>query len=190
MRCVFEDKVVQRPAFLIFSPTLCTTSLVFSATLCAASLTFSPTLCATSLVFSATLCAVSLTFSPTLCATSLTFYGGVVNSFLHLVTRVRHDLAPVSMVGITRKALPRESSCGRATLTFNSPPHREWGGSNFISDQTIPDVNTLPVTMRMGGRKAFTHRTRMILAPNACTSIAASLPAGLATPPPIKSSSW
>src|SRR5579864_8967962 len=69
----FRSNRVQRPASLIFVPTLCTTSLVFSATLCAASLAFTPTSCAASFVFSATLCPASLVFSATLCAASLTF---------------------------------------------------------------------------------------------------------------------
>src|SRR5271157_2953982 len=62
----------------------------------------------------------------------LDFLSGIVNPFLHLVTRVRHELAPDSMVGITKKALPRETSRSGAPLTFNSPPHRKWGSSKFI----------------------------------------------------------
>src|SRR5271157_5919858 len=62
----------------------------------------------------------------------LDFLSGIVNPFLHLVTRVRHELAPDSMVGITKKALPRETSLGGAPFTFNSPPHRKWGSSKFI----------------------------------------------------------
>src|SRR5208337_3036936 len=76
----------------------------------------------------------------------LDLLSGIVNPFLHLVTRVRHELAPDSMVGITKKALPRETSRSGAPLTFNSPPHRKWEGSDIIRYQTIPDVNRLLVS--------------------------------------------
>ena len=52
------------------------------------------------------------------------------------------------MVGIIKKALPRESSRSRATLTFNSPPHRKWESSRFIRYQMIPDGNRLLCTSR------------------------------------------